>query len=117
MALRLSGSPATASFSALLYALCLPQLYFESTVLTETLTTFLLVSSASLVVGTTGPERRRSSLMLGGLGLCVGLTALPGFAADSTHLGHRFHGKPITDSRQAISTGAKRRWLCAFVTE
>lgn len=37
--------------------------------------------------------------------------------ADSSHLGHRFHGQPITDSRQAITVGAKRRWLCAFVTE
>ena len=37
--------------------------------------------------------------------------------ADSTHLGQRFQCKPITDSRQAISIGAKRRWLCAFVAE
>ena len=40
-----------------------------------------------------------------------------GLTADSSHLGHRFRCKPITDSRQAISIGAKRRWLCAFVTE
>jgi len=38
-------------------------------------------------------------------------------AADSAHLGQRFQCKPITDSRQAISIGAKRRWLCAFVAE
>ena len=37
--------------------------------------------------------------------------------ADSTQLGQRFQCKPITDSRQAISIGAKRRWLCAFLTE
>ena len=33
--------------------------------------------------------------------------------ADSTQLGQRFQCKPITDSRQAISIGAKRRWLCS----
>ena len=37
--------------------------------------------------------------------------------ADSTRLGQRFQCKPITDSRQAISIGAKRRWLCSFLTE
>jgi len=43
------------------------------------------------------------------------LGTLRGSPADSSHLGHRFHGQPITDSRPAITVGAKRRWLCAFV--
>ena len=40
-----------------------------------------------------------------------GESVIASLTADSSHLGHRFRCKPITDSRQAISIGAKRSSL------
>lgn len=50
LAMRLTGKKALSFFVGLSYSLCMYALFFEAIILTETLTTFLLISSLSLLV-------------------------------------------------------------------
>jgi len=81
-AYRLTGSRSLAALAGILYAVALPQIFFESAMLTETSATFLVVAAGALIVRCSWPERRCTWLSLLALAACVGLAALerPAFA-------------------------------------
>ena len=83
---RLSESTPTAVACALLYGLNLPQIYYESAVLSETLATFLIVCAVALLARLTGPEQNCSPLVVTGMALCAGVAALTRPPVSYTHL-------------------------------
>jgi 4-amino-4-deoxy-L-arabinose transferase-like glycosyltransferase len=76
MVWRLSRNAIAAAAASALYGMNIMQVYFEATVLTEALATFLVTMSAALLISLWADRARRIKVRLATLGVCCGLLAL-----------------------------------------